>query len=360
MGYFTDFNEKKVPGKIMKTYTRHLINVIFFAAVIFFASCSNSPESVYERMLDKYAEGKGGNITLMAEKFLMAFSDNKVEYSNIFFNKSVILSIKGEDIEIVYPESLDIKGDKSIGANISFADMNEENVVLGNGNGFCVFDDDGDPHTVYKSEKKERIDAVALKGKNIIYLSEGKIFELNCADKKVTRMDSGEYHSPYKKYFRSSILVTDKFITLVTGIAGSYYISIFDIASGTSLMKNISSSSSELNMNDSNLSYVRGGTGSWSVERYELPSKKRTQVREVGKINNIFIAKDGFITLNGKKYTIENFSGEKGIMPQDWNIIGICRNAVLIEYGKIVYIIDFPVLMQKIKELNEKTGEKVS
>ena len=154
-------------------------------------------------------------------------------------------------------------------------------------------------------------------------------------------MDSGEYHSPYKKYFRSSIFTTDKFITLATGIAGSYYISVFDAISGASIIKNISASSSELNINENYISCVKGGTGNWSVEKYEIPSKKRNRIKSVGKIDNIFIAKDGFITLSGKKYFIENFSGERGIMPQEWNIIGTCRNFVLIEYGKMVYVIDF-------------------
>ncbi len=343
----------------MKINEKFIILITIIAAVLFTASC-NSPESVYERMLGKYEDGKGGNISLMAEKFLMAYSDNKVNYDNLFFNKSLILYINNNDIEIIYPDKISIKGDKSIGENISFADMNGENIVLGNNKGFCVFDKDGDPHTVYKSDKKDRIDAVSLKSKNTVYLSEGKVFELSNSDKKVKRMDSGEYHSPNKKYFRSTMYASEKFIVLATGIAGSYYISIFDSVSGTPVMKNISASSLELNMNDNNLSYVRGGTGSWSVEKYEIPTKKRNQVKGVGKIDNIFIARDGFITLSGKKYLIESFAGEKGIMPQDWNIIGICRNAVLIEYSKIVYIIEFPVLLEKIKELNKKTGEKFS
>lgn len=343
--------------KILKISITHLM---IWVTAVFSVSCINSPESVYKRMLNKYAEGKGGNITLMAEKFLMAFSEIKVPYDGLFFNKSVILSVKGNDIEIVYPDNISIRGDKSIAENISFADMNGKNIVLGNNKGFCVFDKDGDPHTVYKSDKMERIDAVALKDKNIIYLSDGKMFEMIYGEKKVNRMDSGEYHSPYKKYYRASIFVTDKFITLATGIAGMYYINIFDSISGSSLMKNISASSAELNMNNDNLSYVRGGTGSWSVAIYEVPSKKRSQLSQVGKIDNIFIARDGFITVSGKKYLIEGFNGEKGIMPQDWNILGICRNVVLIEYGKVVYILDFPLLLQKIKELNEKTGEKIS
>lgn len=333
---------------------------MIFSVSLIFVSCSNSPKAVYERMLNKYQEGKEGNITLIAEKFLMAFSFKNIEYDSLFFNKSLILSIKGNHIEIMYPDNVSIKGDNSIGNNISFADINKKNIVLGNNKGFCVFDKDGDPHTVYKSEKKERLDAIALRDRNVIYYSTGKVFELPYGEKKVKRMDSGEYFSPYKKYFRSSIFVNDKYIILSTGIAGSYYISVFDALNGSSLMKNISASSFELNINENNLTYVRGGTGSWSVEKYDILSKKRSQVKGVGKIDNIFIAKDGFVTVSGKKYFIESFTGEREILPQEWNIIGICRNAVLIEYGKTAYMIDFPLLLQKIKELNEKTKSKTT
>jgi len=345
---------------IIKKSNKTSIPILITSLLLVISSCINSPESVYKRMLDKYEAGKEGNFSLMAEKFLMAFSEYKIPLDDLFFNKSVIISVNRNDLKIIYPEDINIKGDKSIGLNLTFADMNNENIVLGNSKGFCVFDKDGDPHTVYKSEKKERIDAVAMKNKNIIYLSEGKIFEMSYSDKKVKRMDSGEYHSPYKKYFRSSIFVSEKYIALATGIAGSYYISIFDVVSGNSLAKNIAAASSEFNLNDNNLLFVRGGTGAWSVEKYEISSKKRSQVKGVGKVNNIFIARDGFITISGKKHVVESFNGEKGIMPQDWNIIGICRNAVLVEYGKVVYIIDFPKLLKNIKKLNEKTGEKIS
>jgi hypothetical protein len=334
--------------------------LLLISALLFYSfSCSNSPEAVYERMLDKYDDGKEGNISLLSEKFLMAFSGFQTDYDSLFFNKSVIISVKGENIEILYPENVSVKGDQSISENITFADMNENSIVLGNNKGFCVFDKDGDPHTVYRAEKNDRIDAVALKDKNVIYHSEGKIFEFSSDSKKARRMDSGVYHSPYKKFFRSSIFVTDRFITLATGIAGSYYISIFDGVSGSALITNVAASSSELNMGDNDLLYVRGGTGVWAVAKFEISTKKRSQFKGVGKIDNIFIAKDGFITLNGKKYSIEGFNGEQGLIPQDWNIIGVCRNQILIEYGRIVYVIDFPVLLKRVIEMNQKTGERV-
>jgi hypothetical protein len=60
-----------------KIFKMRIVQLIFLSAAAASASCSNSPESVYERMLDKYEAGKGGNITLMAEKFLMVFFRDK-------------------------------------------------------------------------------------------------------------------------------------------------------------------------------------------------------------------------------------------------------------------------------------------
>ena len=324
------------------------------AIIIIGLICSNSSKSVYERMVKNYDAESGDNITQIIEMFLTAFSKTSVDSGHIFFNKSVVLSLK-DNIEVVYPEKIILNADASIKDNITFADMNKDCIVLGNNNGFCIFNDDGNPYSVYKSEKKERIDAIALNGKDVVYLANSKMFKMPHEDKKITRMDSGEYNSPYKKYFKSSILVNDKFIILNIGIAGSYYINVFNAENGNSLKKNISASSLEFNVNDANLLYVRGGTGKWSVEKYEIPVKKRSNIKNLGWINNIFIAQDGYIIVQNKNYIIESIANnEKGYLPHDWNIIGICRNIVLIEYGNIVYLIEFPLLLDKIIELNKK------
>ena len=308
-------------------------------------------------MLKNYDAGRGGDITQITEMFLIAFSEITVDYEHIFFNKSVVLSLK-DNIEIVYPKKIILKGDESIKDNISFADMNKNKIVLGNNKGFCIFNEDGNPYTIYKAEKKERIDAIALKDKDVVYLSNSKMFKMSHEDKQITRIDSGEYHPPYKRYFKSLLLANDQFIILNIGIAGSYYINVFSADSESSLMKNISASSLEFNINDKDLLYVRGGAGKWSVEKYEIPIKKRSTVKNIGWINNIFIARDGFIIVKDKNNIIESFNNDRAYLPKDWNIIGICRNAVLIEQDSVVYLIDFPVLLNKIIELNKKIDLK--
>jgi hypothetical protein len=316
--------------------------------------CSNSQKSVYERPVKNYDAKISDNITQIIEMFLVAFSETTIDSEHIFFNKSVVLSLK-DNIEVIYPEKIILNCDESIKENISFVDMNKDCIVLGNNNGFCLFNDDGNPYSVYKSEKKDRIDAIALNGKDVVYLANSKMFRMFHEDKKIIRMDSGEYNPPYKKYFKSSIFVSDQFIILNIGIAGSYYVSIFNADTGNSLMKNISATSLEFNVNDTNLLYVRGGTGKWSVEKYEIPIKKRSNIKNLGWINNIFIAQDGYIVAQDKNYIIESIDlKDKGYLPRNWNIIGICRNIVLIEYGNVVYLIEFPVLLDKIIELNKK------
>ncbi|MCL2156105.1 MAG: hypothetical protein FWH53_10610, partial [Leptospirales bacterium] len=59
-----------------------------------------------------------------------------------------------------------------------------------------------------------------------------------------------------------------------------------------------------------------------------------------------------------KNCVIESFNKDRTYLPKDWNIIGICRNMVLIEYGNVVYLIDFPVLLNKLIELNKKIDLK--
>ena len=339
--------------KIIKICTVIIAVTILFIELF----CTPSPKSIYERMLKNYNAERGDDITPITEMFLIAFSESKVEYEYIFFNKSVVLSLK-DNIEIVYPGKIILNGDESIKENISFADMNKDSIVLGNNKGFCIFNADGNPTTIYKSENKERIDAIALQDKDVVYLANSKMFKMSHEDKKVARIDSGEYHPPYKRYFKSSILVNEQFIILNIGIAGSYFINVFNADDGSSVMKNISASSLEFNLNDKDLLYVRGGAGKWSVANYEIPTKKRSDIKNIGWISNIFIGRDGFIIMKDKKNIIESFNNEKAYLPSDWNIIGICRNTVLIEYDNTVYLIDFSVLLNKIIDLNKKIDLK--
>ena len=81
--------------KLRKIIFLSLIQLLIFQ----FASCSRSPESSYRRMLKKYSQGEGGSIPAIGEKFLMAFSELDVAPDKLYFNKNLIMTINGNELD---------------------------------------------------------------------------------------------------------------------------------------------------------------------------------------------------------------------------------------------------------------------
>ncbi len=335
------------------------LNKIFLLLLsLSFLSCSLTSEGKYRDILEEYAEGKLIDTSLITETILERFASTSINGENLFLSKNTIVKGNENDISIVFPETVNLNVDKIISDNISFADISENRILLGNRKGFCAFNRGGDPVTVYRADKKEVIDAASLRGDNTVFLSDGRILELSDSEKKVTRLDPGEYDPPYRKFFRSSIVSSDKYIGLITGIAGSYYISIFDSESGQARVKNIAASSFEFNLKDDYLLYIRGGTANWTVIKYDIPVKKRNELKTLGKIGDVYLAEDGFFYINEKRAFIENLKGEKWETPPELNVKGICRNSVLALYNGKIYIIDFNVLFEKVKEFGQAKASK--
>jgi hypothetical protein len=298
--------------------------------------------------------------SVITETILESFSVLTAGSDNLFFNKSTVITGSGSDISLLYPDQVKLNADKIISDNIIYADTGKNRIVLGNSKGFCVFDSDGDPVNIYLADKKETIDASAIRGDNAVFLSGGRMQELSGDEKKVRKIDSGVYNPPYKKLFRSAMISTDKYYGLITGIAGSYYISIFDSVSGSSLVKNIASSSFEFNIRGDDVFYVRGGTGVWSVIRFEIPAKKRNEIKKLGKISDVYVGESGFIYISEKRTYIETFDGAKWEAPAELDVKGICRDSALVQYKGKMHIIEFNVLYEKLKEFSQAKSLKSS
>ncbi len=337
---------------------KELAPIIMLSACII--SCSITDKGRYSDLLEKYAAGDLADTVAVTEAILNDFSSGSVNSGNIFISKSAVINGAGTSITMIFPEEIKLSADKIISDNILYADAGKNRIVLGNSKGFCVFDTDGDPVTVYRADKNETIDAAAVRGENTVFLSGGNIQELSASEKKVSKIDPGVYNPPYKKLFRSTMMSTEKYFALATGIAGSYYISIFNTATGSSIAKNIAASSFDFNMKDDYLLYVRGGTGIWSVVKYDIPGKKRNELKTLGKISDIFIAEEGFAYISENRTYIQNLGGEKWEAPAELNIKGICRNSVLADYKGKTYLIDFNVLYERIQEFNQAKAGKVN
>lgn len=325
--------------------------LIIIASLFLFSSCG-SAEKNYQKLLEKYAGGEISDKEDLYESLLEAYSISSHSSDKIFFTKNLVLLNGGDEPEIIYPSQITLNADESIEENISFAGMNSEYVLLGNNKGFCVFNNDGDPVAIYKPAVKETIDAMAMRNENVVFLSKNRLYEFNIGSRQTRAFLSGDFSSTSKKFFRAFIHSSARYSALITGIAGSYYISVYDTKNGEIRLKNVDSSAFDFSISGNNLYYLTGGAGNWAVSRYDIASKNRTRIMQVAHLENIIISEDGFVIVSDGKSRIESFTGEKSLLPEGWTVRGSCAGILLIEYDDRVYLIDFSVLMQKLKEID--------
>ncbi len=316
-----------------------------------FTSCGSS-EGDFNKLVEKLAAGGGTDLETIHEKLLGAFSISEHGSSEIFFTKNLVLLSGGEEPEVIYPQKATLDADESIDDNTSYGCMNSSNILLGNNKGFCVFNIDGDPVAIFKAEAKETIDAVGLRGGSVIYLLKGKLYEFSISNKSSKVYDKGDFFGPYKKLSRGFVYSTEKYGAVITGIAGSYYISVYDMEKPGIVVKNVEASAFDCAVKGNNLYFLKGGAGNWTVMKYDLVNKSRKEIRKVSKLENVFITGSGFIVYSEGKGRIENYSGEKDTIPREWTIKGSCYDLVLVEYNGKTWLIDFNTLLQKLRQVS--------
>lgn len=326
--------------------------ILIIVLSIFISASCGSAEKNYQELLEKYASGKSSVSVDLYEALLEAYSISSHSSDKIVFTKNLVLLSGGDEPEVIYPAPVALNADESIEENINFAGINSDYVLLGNNRGFCVFNNEGDPVAIYKSGAKEMIDAMAMRNGNVVFLSKNRLYEFNISSRQTREFIAGDFSSTSKKYFRAFICSSARYSGLITGIAGSYYISVYDTQNGGLKLKNIDSSAFDFSISGSSLYYLRGGAGNWTVTKYDIASKNRTRIRQVANLENFVVSENGFIIVSDGKSRIESFSGEKSVLPEGWSVKGSCGNILIIEYDDRVHLIEFNVLMQKLKEIN--------
>jgi len=327
------------------------VKFLFFVSFLFIISCSFSKEGKYRDLLKDYKEGKISDVSEISKFIINNFALLSFENRGYFFNKSVVLK-SGSRISFLFPKNTTLKGSGFSLENVSFADINAERALIGNDGSFGVFDLDGNLRFFYNTEKNYSIDGLSLRGNEALLFEGNRLKIFNPEDKSFKNFTNGVYSPPYNKFYKSMILSSDKYISLITGIAGAYYINVFDSKTGNPLVNNMSASSFEFNQSGDYIIYVRGTTGNWAVVKFDIVEKTRSEILSLSKLSDLFIGQSGFIYISDNRLYIVNLKGEKYDIPMDINVKGICRNTVLVEYDSKIYLIDFDVLMERIREFH--------
>lgn len=333
------------------TIAKKFIYIFLFLLII--SSCGKSPVEKYQKAIAAYQEGTLDRVSL-ERSFFKAFGIEKPGAETLFFNKRVILNNSDEAIEIVFPEKVKLKIENSIKGNIEYADTDREIIVLGNKDSFYVFNKEGKLIASHKVNEKEKIDAIAASGESVFFLMQHEVYSYKWETGKAVKLVEGTFPPPYKIYFKADMIAQGNYLALITGIAGSYYISIINTDIASVKMKNIAASSFEFAFTEDEVICIKGSSGKWSLNRYEYKLKNREKLTPIGKLSGIFFTQHGYIVQEGDDLTIYDFDNNSVDVPFNCSISGRSRNSLIFRFENNNYIIGFDDFKREVSEFNRK------
>ncbi len=334
-----------------KVFLKKFIYIFLFLLII--PSCGKSPVEKYQKAVEAFHEGTLDRVSL-ERFFFKAFGIEKSGAETLFFNKRVILNSSDEAIEIVFPEEVKLKIENSIKGNIEYADTGEEIIVLGNKDSFYIFNKEGGFIASHKVNEKEKIDAIAASGKSVFFLMNHEVYSYNWETEKAARLVEDTFPPPYKIYFKADMIVQGDYLALITGIAGSYYISIINTDTASVKMKNIAASSFEFALTEDEVICIKGSSGKWSLNMYEYKLKNREKLTPIGKLSGIFLTQHGYIVQDGDDLTIYDFNNNSVDIPFNCSISGRSRNSLIFRFENNNYIIDFDDFKREVSGFNRE------
>ncbi len=337
-------------------YRKSLPIVLIPAALVLFlliSGCGKNPVEKYQNAIEDYLDGDSER-GVVEDAFFKAFGREKPGSETLFFNKRVILNSVNDSIEIVFPEKVKLEIDNSIKGSVEYADTGSEIIVLGNKSGFFVFDITGEFIASYKTEGKKKIDAVAASGGSVLFLMDHVLYSYSPVDDRAGKLVEGTFTPPYKLYYKADMIVQGNYLAIITGIAGTYYISVINTEAASVKMKNIAASSFEFAFTEDEVICIKGTSGKWSLNRYEYKVKSNEKLTPLGKLSAIYLTQHGYILEQENEIVIYDFENNRISVPFDCSVSGRSRNSLIVRFRENNYIIDFSVFSREIADFNKK------
>jgi|GEM_PF-5717128 len=322
----------------MNYKSRFLIAAVMIFTAVLLSSCSKNPMEEYNSLKDKAGKGETVDEGELRKAFHKAYGSAVIPQKNCFIGENFVASLQENEFKIVYPANCTIDIDKVNINGLKYGFMNDRFIVLGNLNRISVFSNKGKYITSFEDDKSD-IKSLQLYFDEILRFDGEKIDVYDLKTETISALTSENFLPPYKKYYKSQILVKDRKISILTGIAGSYYLSVLDIETGKTLIKNIAVSSSSFYVKNNSVYCVKGGSGSWKIYEYDIATKQKKEFRQLNNIENLFFNEDLiFIKKESgvKIYSYDNLEIKMDIKP---DILGIIRDGLVLRENKKLYVV---------------------
>ena len=205
---------------------------------------------------------------------------------------------------------------------------------------------------------KNQVKSIAVFADMVIYYAKNQLHTFEASTLTEGLLTGESFKPPYKKLYNVFLDKHDNFLSVLLGIAGSYYLSVVDMEKSRVQVKNIALSSSKFHMNDNKIYYIQGTSGNWKIYRYAVIDKSKKHLRTFKDLVDIEFTSKGYIFETSKGLFLSEYHNSKSVkIPFNYKLAGKCNNHISLKYNKNTYLVDIKSLIDNISYLKEVIPE---
>jgi|GEM_PF-6404575 len=319
-------------------------------AVLLFISCGKDAGEKYSGAVERYRSGEKSALADMEKYLVRAVSRERLDGKDTYCENGLLFSRKDNKLKILYPRRVSITLESADMDRIR--SMDEDNLVLCDGLNCRIYDSGGsETASIPGGEGKEEITAAAVHGGLVYFLRDKKMFVHDPAAGTNETLTGESFSAPYEKYYAGRMLFVGDRLCLVLGIAGSYNISIIDLAKRSVPARNIPAASSKVHMDDQFLYYVSGTTGAWSLVRRRIADGKPETLMSLKNLVDLEIVTGAAVLETKTGLSVASTDGKEIKVPFKYGLKGSANGLALLEYDGDIYAADAAMLYGMLKEL---------
>jgi hypothetical protein len=337
--------------------------IFIFLILISGFYCKSESEKFISRGIEYYKNGDRGNaVRNLGEGIVRLSSSMEFTAGNSASSGDVLYMRNGNIINILRPVEANIRisPDYSI-ISIRFdGDM----IAISNGTDIKIYSPAADElHTVSPEIKDHKIKSIIYLDERVIFYLDEKLYSYNPEKNSIVPFLPKETFSPpYNKGSYSVNMMSGKKIFAVTvGIAGTYYTSLISIPNYAIIIKNLTTSTLNIVIEDDAILALTGSIGNWDLEKISIPSKKRTSIYKFNDLSDIFISNDCVIYENSKGKNLLSYHDKKtSPIPFSYDFRSCNGKEIFISLEERLHLVKFKEFTGTIINIRQQTPDLFS
>lgn len=333
------------------TTAPYLAQLIALGVALLVSGCGKTPQQSLEKAIRLYQEGDVAQMGVIRENLLAASAQTAID-ANSAASDGRLLYRQGDDqVTVLYPHAGKMTATGMRG--ITAFDVNDRHMAWTDGDTLHV---SGAGLAGMKSaavgEVKGKVLALAVLDAGVIFYKKNMLYLHDYEQNSATLFLHEEFPVPYARYYTVRLSRWNNLVAVLTGSAGSYYLSLVDTIDRSIPVKNLTLASSKFYVSADTVYYMQGSSGNWELTGYALPGKNKKTVRRFSELSDIDLGAAGYLYDDGRGLKAGGYDGSPEIaLPFPYILAGSCGDRILLQYESKIYPVDLTQLLGNLATL---------